>query len=233
MSSPAFIEYLRCCLNTFANFGLHQSTKCCCLYLLSHDCHENFINACLFLASKSSAKIQINVKQIEPHLTTTDKPSENNKIWLQTSDTFHHKSDKFNAVDGKKSSFNGFDQPTKVSKGKWNSNKQNAIGNEANFEDKPSKSDKWNIYRGKENDHLVDEDYFYWDSINNHVEKDESKKSKKVSHNQCILSIGKLCRKSINYSFYLMHSRNFPLQVEVLVIVKFVFGYLRAFLHFR
>lgn len=155
-------------------------------YLLSCDCHENFINTSLFLASKSSAKIQINVKQIEPHLTTTAKPSKNNKIWLQTSDTFHQNSDKFNAVDGKSSSFNGFDQPTKVSKGKWNSNKQNAIGNEA---DKPSKSDKWNIYRGRENDHLVDEDYFYWDSINNHVEKDDSKKSKKVSHNQCSSAI--------------------------------------------
>ena len=164
------------------------------------------------------------MKQIESHLTTTE-PAKNNKIWLN--------SDKTNVPKNQQNSNNVFDQP-KLSKGKWNSNKQNAIGNEENFEDKPSKSDKWNIY--KEKDHL--DDYFYWDSINNHVEKDDSKTSKKVGcyKENALINYkvsGHSCRKSINYFSYLMHSRNFPLQVEVLVIVKFVFGYLQAFSHFR
>ena len=136
----------------------------------------------LFLASKSSAKIKINVKSIEPHKTTapTFKPHENNKIWLNSKDGHSSKaenykpSDNFNVV---KNSPNEIDQP-KLSKGKWNSNKQNTIGNE---QDKPSKSDKWNFYE-RENESFDDD--FYWDSINNYAEKnkkDNSKKSLKVS----------------------------------------------------
>lgn len=66
----------------------------------------------------------------------------------------------------------------KHSGGKWNSNKENTIGNEIYFAEKPSKSDKWNHY--KEND--VYDEYIYWDSINNHVEKDKKKTPRKVSH---------------------------------------------------
>ena len=67
----------------------------------------------------------------------------------------------------------------KHSGGKWNSNKENTIGNEIYFAEKPSKSDKWNHY--KEND--VYDEYIYWDSINNHVESDRKKTSRKVGLN--------------------------------------------------
>ena len=64
----------------------------------------------------------------------------------------------------------------KHSGGKWNSNKENTIGNEIYFAEKPSKSDKWNHY--KEND--VYDEYIYWDSITNHVDSDRKKTSRKV-----------------------------------------------------
>ena len=123
----------------------------------------------LFLASKSSAKIQINVKSVEK--TTTPGPGKN-KIWLKNDQ--NENADKFSFSNGK-SNNNGLDQP-KLSKGKWNSNKQNSLGNGADLDEKPSKSDKWNLYRDD------GDDYFYWDSINNHVEKDKKKTQRKVSH---------------------------------------------------
>ena len=132
----------------------------------------------LFLASKSSAKIQINVKSVEK-TTTPGK----NKIWLKN-DEKNENADKFRNFShgGKKSNNNGIDQP-KLSKGKWNSNKQNSLGNGADQDEKPSTSDKWNIYRDD------GDDYFYWDSINNHVEKDNKKKTqRKVSHHYSILA---------------------------------------------
>ena len=104
------------------------------------------------------------------------------KIWLKN-DKNDENADKFRnfSHDGKKSNNNGLDQP-KLSKGKWNSNKQNSLGNGANQDEKPSKSDKWNLYSG-------DDDYFYWDSINNHVEKDKKKKTqRKVSHTHSIFT---------------------------------------------
>ena len=69
----------------------------------------------------------------------------------------------------------------KHSGGKWNSNKENTIGNEIYFAEKPSKSDKWNHYKDKEND--VYDEYIYWDSINNHVDTDRKKTSRKVGLN--------------------------------------------------
>ena len=117
------------------------------------------------------------MKAVEPDKTTapTFKPQQtNNQIWLnrKQEDKDNYKpSDKFNVAKNP-SPNNGIDQQNKLSKGKWNSNSQNTIGNE---QDKPSKSDKWNFYR-------ENEDYFYWDSINNHVEKDKKDKtSMKVS----------------------------------------------------
>ena len=125
----------------------------------------------LFLASKSSAKIQINVKSVEK--TTTLGPGKN-KPWLKNEP--NENADKFRNFShgGKKSNNNGIDQP-KLSKGKWNSNKQNSLGNGADQDEKPSKSDKWNLYKDD------GDDYFYWDSINNHVEKEKKKSPRKVS----------------------------------------------------
>ena len=124
----------------------------------------------LFLASKSSAKIQINVKSAEK-TTTPGLGAGKNKIWLKNDK--NKNANKFSFNNGK-SNNNGLDQP-KLSKGKWNSNKQNSLGNGADLDEKPSKSDKWNLYRDDE------DDYFYWDSINNHVEKDKKKTNGKVS----------------------------------------------------
>lgn len=124
----------------------------------------------LFLASKSSAKIQINVKSGEK-TTTTHGPGKN-KLWLKNDQI--ENADKFSFSSNEKSNNNGLDQP-KLSKGKWNSNKQNSLGNGANLDEKPSKSDKWNLYKDD------GDDYFYWDSINNHVEKDKKKTPRKVS----------------------------------------------------
>ena len=127
----------------------------------------------LFLASKSSAKIQINVKSVEK--TTTVGPGKN-KLKNEPNEN----ADKFSFSNGK-SNNNGLDQP-KLSKGKWNSNKQNSLGNGADQDEKPSKSDKWNLYKDD------GDDYFYWDSINNHVEKEKKKSQRKVSH-RSILTI--------------------------------------------
>ena len=124
----------------------------------------------LFLASKSSAKIQIDVKSAEK-TTTPGLGAGKNKIWLKNDK--NKNANKFSFNNGK-SNNNGLDQP-KLSKGKWNSNKQNSLGNGADLDEKPSKSDKWNLYRDDE------DDYFYWDSINNHVEKDKKKTNGKVS----------------------------------------------------
>ena len=103
-----------------------------------------------------------------------------NKIWLKNDKTDEN-ADKFRNFShgGKKSNNNGLDQP-KLSKGKWNSNKQNSLGNGADEDEKPSKSDKWNLYSG-------DDDYFYWDSINNHVEK-KKKTQRKVSQTYSIFT---------------------------------------------
>ena len=116
------------------------------------------------------------MKPVEADRTTapTFKPQQTNQIWLNRKED--HKKDNYKTPDkfnvAKNPSPNGIDQQNKLSKGKWNSNSQNTIGNE---QDKPSKSDKWNFYR-------ENEDYFYWDSINNHVEKDKKDKtSMKVS----------------------------------------------------
>ena len=124
----------------------------------------------LFLASKSTAKIQINVKSVEK--TTTLRPGKN-KLRQKNSDQ-NENADKFSFSSNGKSNNNGLDQP-KLSKGKWNSNKQNSLGNGADLDEKPSKSDKWNLYKDD------GDDYFYWDSINNHVEKDKKKTPRKVS----------------------------------------------------
>ena len=91
------------------------------------------------------------------------------KIWLKNDEN----ADKCRNFShgGKQSNNNGLDQP-KLSKGKWNSNKQNSRGNGADLDEKPSKSDKWNLDSG-------DDDSFSWDSINNHVEKDKKKKTQR------------------------------------------------------
>ena len=142
----------------------------------------------LFLASKSSAKLEVFVKGIEPHLTTTPsyitERRNNDKIWLKSVDDFTTNSYLFktsvfdNDVPKRHNSNDLFDQP-KHSKGKSNSYTQNQLGNGRNKGDKPSKKDKWNFYR---EDELFD-DYIYWDSINNHAEipGGKRKSSKEVS----------------------------------------------------
>ena len=119
------------------------------------------------LASKSSAKIRLNVKP-NPNKVTTSQPSD--QIWLKTGTGLKH--------SNVKTDTDLLDQ-AKHSGGKWNSNKENTIGNEIYFAEKPSKSDKWNHY--KEND--VYDEYIYWDSINNHVDSDRQKTSRKVGLN--------------------------------------------------
>ena len=116
------------------------------------------------LASKSSAKIRLNVKP-NPNKLTTSQPSD--QIWLKTGTGLKH--------SNVKTDTDLLDQ-AKHSKGKWNSKQENTIGNEINFGEKPSKSDKWNHY--KEND--VYDEYIYWDSINNHLDRDRKKTSHKV-----------------------------------------------------
>ena len=125
------------------------------------------------------------MKPVEPHKTTiptsTSFIEDNNKIWLKSDFEDGKSKNKYqqtNNFNGVQNSHNEVDQP----KRKWNSNKQNTIGNEQNFQDKPSKSDKWNKIR--ENESF--DDYIYWDSINNHIETDKksnAKNSLKVSKN--------------------------------------------------
>ena len=102
-----------------------------------------------------------------PNLLTTSQPGRSDGAWLNTGTDLKD----FNVKTGT----DLLDQ-AKHSKGKWNSNKENTIGNEINFGEKPSKSDKWNHY--KEND--VYDEYIYWDSINNHVGRERKKTSHKV-----------------------------------------------------
>jgi len=127
------------------------------------------------MASKSSAQLEIFVKGIEPHLTTTPsyitERQNDDKIWLKSRDDYTTNSHSFktsifdNDVQNGHNSNDLLDRP-KHSKGKSNSYTQNQLGNRRNNADKPSKKDKWNFHR--ENDML--DDYIYWDSINNHAE---------------------------------------------------------------
>ena len=110
----------------------------------------------LFLASKSSATIQLTVLPVEAR---TQRPGYKDK-----------------SRAGDKSSKDKY-------KDKWGSSKQNRVGAEENLVEKPSKSGKWNSYR-------EDEAYYYWDSINNHVQrgaKDKSKSSLKVTARKSIM----------------------------------------------
>jgi len=146
-----------------------------CLKIKKIELYDDGVFTCM--ASKSSAKIRINVKPVEPHKTTiptsTTFTEENNKIWLKSDFGDGKSKNKYqptNNFNGVQNSHNEVDQP----KRKWNSNKQNTIGNEQNFQDKPSKSDKWNKIR--ENESF--DDYIYWDSINNHIESDKKSNTK-------------------------------------------------------
>ena len=145
-------------------------------------------NYVFLLASKSSAQLEIFVKGIEPHLTTTPsyitERQNDDKIWLKSIDDFTTNSHLFktsifdNDVQNGHNSNDLLDRP-KHSKGKSNSYAQNQLGNGRNDVDKPSKRDKWNFHR--ENEML--DDYIYWDSINNHAEipGGKRKSSKEVS----------------------------------------------------
>ena len=89
-------------------------------------------------------------------------------------------------------------------KDKWGSSKQNRVETEENLVEKPSKSGKWNSYR-------EDDAYYYWDSINNHVQrgaKDNSKSSLKVNARKSIMCCVMYLHhddiqvKPINYLFF-------------------------------
>ena len=107
------------------------------------------------------------------------RPS-NEKIWLNSRDEFTTNSEfktviHNNDVQDVHHSNDLFDRP-KQSKGKLNSNAYNGIGSRKSSYEKPRKRDKWNFNPDD------DEDYIYWDSINNHAEisKGKQKSAKEV-----------------------------------------------------
>ena len=149
---------------------------------------RKYILSFYFSASKSSAQLEIFVKGIEPHLTTTPsyitERQNDDKIWLKSSDDFTTNSHSFktfivnNDIKNGHQSNNLLDRP-KQSKEKSKSYIQNQLGKRMDKVVKPSGKDKWNFHR--ENDFL--DDYIYWDSINSHtkIPGDNRKSTKEVS----------------------------------------------------
>ena len=116
------------------------------------------------------------------------RPS-NEKIWLNSIDEFTTNSEfktviHNNDVQDVHHSNDLFDRP-KQSKGKLNSNAYNGIGSRKSSYEKPRKRDKWNFNPDD------DEDYIYWDSINNHAEisKGKQKSEKEVGFSLLNLSL--------------------------------------------
>ena len=134
-------------------------------------------------ASKSSAKIEVFVKGIEAHLTTTETNSQgrNKKIWMNSVD-------KYGAKPGPGTDLkHGRQDLTKYSKGKSSSHASNSLG--FPFEEKPVRREKWNLHQ---DDELIEDQYMYWDTIDGPVDdqaqpanrKKEVTRVKKVIHSE-------------------------------------------------
>jgi len=111
------------------------------------------------MASKSRAQIEVFVKGVEAHLTTTEASKaggNSGKIWMNSGNEF--------TPGGTRDAKEDQRDLRKYSKGKSHSG--NEVGHGRSFE-KPIKREKWNMH--EQEDELMD-DFVYWDSIGGHVE---------------------------------------------------------------
>merc|ERR1711974_100088 len=112
------------------------------------------------MASKSRAQIEVFVKGVEAHLTTTEASKTNGangggKIWMKSGNELTPAG----GVRGTK------DDQRKYSKGKGHSGNDVGHGRSFPFDEKPIKREKWNMH--EQEDELMD-DFVYWDSIGGH-----------------------------------------------------------------
>ena len=115
-----------------------------------------------FPAAKSQAQLEVFVKAIEDHLTTTEVNllDKHKKIWMNSVDVIE-------SVNREEDLKYGADRP-KYSKGKSRSHSSNALDqNTFPFEEKPVKREKWNIHR---EDTSNMDDFVYWDTISGQVD---------------------------------------------------------------
>ena len=139
-------------------------------------------------AAKSSAQLEIVVKEIEAHLTTVSPTAGNKKIWLNSIDENISNQDTSTGNRDLKHETNTGIQQIKYTKGKYNSHSQNKLESVRKESDlKPIKKEKWNIHR----DDNHPDDYIYWDSISGHVD-DEARPTDKpevrYSYEPCSLT---------------------------------------------